>query len=222
MNLSNDVKIFGGIILATVVLIVGAVFFFGKDSGTSSNPTKSSKISSNILVRKDSWSEGPENAKVTMVEFGDFQCPACKIEEPIIESIIKKYQGKIRFVWRQFPLTQVHEFGMDSALAAEAAGKQGKFWEYHDQLFKISPDLGSEKLLAAAKELSLDIDKFTADKGSDEVRQKVLNDQNDGNRAKVNGTPTIFINGKLLINHSKPNTLPQAADFASEIDAVLK
>ncbi len=220
MNLSSDTKIFLGVGLATLILIVGAIFFFGQSGSTtsSSNPSRSVHVDQNILVHDDSWSEGPKDAKVTLVEFGDFQCPACKNTEGATEEIRTKYQGKIRFVWRNFPLTQVHEFAFTSAEAAEAAGLQNKFWDYHKKLYELSPDLGTDKLISAAKDLGLDVEKFKKDIDSDPVRQRVLNDQADGNKAGVDGTPTYFINSnKLVLDH-----LPTAADFSAIIDPLLK
>lgn len=223
MQITNDVKIIGGIVIATLVLIVGAIFLFGRDSTSSTDSTgKVVKVSNDILLKNAIETDGPSDAKVTIVEFGDFQCPACKAEESIIDQVRKDYQGKVRFVWRNFPLTQVHEFAFDSSLAAEAAGKQGKFWPYHDKLFEISPSLAKDKLLQAAKDVGLDTEKFTKDMDSDAVRQIVLNDQADGNKANVNGTPTIFINQYLLVNQANPNSLPTLSDFKATIDPLLK
>ena len=203
------------------VIFIGAVFFFGKgDSQTNSNGpvNKPQRVDENILVRPDSWSEGTSSAKVTVVEFGDFQCPACKSNAPVVDEMRLLYKDKIRYVWRQFPLTQIHEFAFASSEAAEAAGLQNKFWEFHKKLFSISPDLGKDKLIAAAKDTGLDVEKFTKSLDSDTVRQKVLNDQADGDKAGVNSTPSYFINGeKLVLDH-----LPTLDDFKSRIDPLLK
>lgn len=198
MNISNDVKVFGGLIAATVILIVGAVFFLGgKESPNSqaqtANPTTFSKKN---LVDDESWKVGSDSAKVTVVEFGDYQCPTCKVYAPVVESMKSKYKNKILFVYRHFPIVQAHPFAMSAASAAEAAGSQGKFWEYHDKLYKISPSLERENLIKIAEDLKLDMTKFKTDMDSDASRQNVLDDLAAGNKVGVNGTPTFFINGK--------------------------
>lgn len=228
MQISNDVKIFGGIILATIVLIVGAVFFFGKDSQTNQSSQNPVKVSAEVLVRKDSWSKGPKNAKVTLVEFGDFQCPTCKTYETVLKEVKAKYQDKILFVFRQFPLLQIHPDAMSAALAAEAAGNQGKFWEMLTKLYdnqptlkpdgKFTDEFQKDNLFSYAKELNLDMDKFSKDFDSDSARQHVLNDMADGNKVGINGTPSFFINGKQY----QLSQLVTASDFSSIIDPLLK
>lgn len=218
--MSNDVKIFGGIIGATILLIVGAVFFMGGKGETkgASTSQETKIVPIEALVKEDSWAIGTPSAKVSVVEFGDFQCPSCKVEEPIVQELLKHYGNKIFFVYRHFPLTQIHNYALEAGTAAEAAGMQGKFWEYHAKLYKISPDLQKDNLLKIAKELNLDENKFATDLAGDAARQKVLNDMADGNKFGVNSTPTFFINGKIL----ESPTLPTLANFQSEIDPLLK
>ncbi|MBI4099677.1 thioredoxin domain-containing protein [Candidatus Microgenomates bacterium] len=192
----NDVKVFLSIIGGTLLLVFGAAFLLGR--GSSNTPADNTAADANILVRADSWKVGTASAKVTVVEFSDFQCPSCKAAEPQIESLRTKYADNLMFVYRHFPLPN-HEFAFGAAEAAEAAGLQGKFWEMHNKLFELSPILGKDALVQAAKDLGLDTDKFTKDLDSDPVRQKVLNDQTDGNNLKVNATPTFFVNGKQLV-----------------------
>ncbi len=204
--MGNDIKIFLGVIGGTLLLIFGAAFIFGKNSSdtTANDQTK--------LVRVDSWKIGSESAKVTIVEFSDFQCPSCKVAQPVLEAILAKYPTEVKLVYRHFPLPS-HEFGFISAEAAEAAGLQGKFWEMHAKLFEISPDLSRDQLIQAAKDLKLDIAKFTSDIDSDSVRQKVLTDQADGNALSVNATPTFFVNGTRFVGSS---------DLESEVTKLLK
>lgn len=218
--MNNDVKIFGGIIGATIILIIAAAFFLTK--GTSpekaSSESKPLIIKQSELVKSDSWSLGTPSARVTIVEFGDFQCPSCKQEEAVVKEVLKKYGDNVRLVYRHFPLSQIHQYALHSADAAEAAGMQGKFWEYHDKLYEISPDLTTENLIKAAEDTGLDMDKFRKDLDSDTARQKVLNDLADANKFGLTGTPTFFINGKLL----RLATLPTLSDFQKEIDKLLK
>lgn len=195
--MSNETKIFLGVIGGTLLLIFGIAFLVGgKNPATS--PTGSSVVDEKLLTKSDSWKIGSESAKVTVVEFSDFQCPACKAAQPTVKLLIDRYGDNLRFVYRHFPLPS-HQFGFGAAEAAEAAGLQGKFWEMHDKLFEISPDLGKDKLVQAASDLGLDMDKFNKDLDSDAVRQKVLDDQKDGNSLQVNATPTFFVNGTRIV-----------------------
>lgn len=197
--MSTETKILVAIIGATLLVVGGAAMLLGGKSDTSTSSTTT--VDAKILVTPDSWKIGTDSAKVTLVEFSDFQCPACKGAEPVVTQIQDKYKDKILFVYRHFPLP-VHEFAMDAAVAAEAAGKQGKFWDMRDKLFKISPDLGRDKLIAAAKDIGLNTDEFTKDLDSQDLRQKVLNDESDGTKAGVDATPTFFINGAKLVGVS--------------------
>ena len=204
--MTNDIKIFLGIIVGTLVLIFGAAFFL-------TQPKK--PVDNSFLVRENAHVLGSAESKVTVVEFSDFQCPACKAAEPVVVEILNKYKDRIRFVYRNYPLPS-HEFGQIAAQAAEAAALQNKFWEYHDKLFEKSPDLSRENLIILAKDLSLDTDKFTKDLDSDAVKQKVADDQADGNRAGVTATPTFFINGTPF-----PGVLP-LSQFQQEIEKRIK
>lgn len=196
--MNSDIKIFGGIILGTAIIVLGAVFFLGRGQTPSpnANSEKPTVFSQKALIGENSWSTGSESAKVSVVEFGDYQCPTCKNYEPIVSKLQTEYKEKLFFVYRHFPLIQIHEFALTAASAAEAAGNQGKFWEYHKKLYEISPNLSKDNLLKIAKDLNLDMAKFEADMDSDASRQKVLDDLSAGTKLKVSGTPTFFINGK--------------------------
>lgn len=198
----NDIKIFLGIIGGTLLLVFGAAFLLGRGGST---PPGQTPIDTKILVRDNSWKVGTPSAKVTVVEFSDFQCPSCKAAEPVVESLRTKYADNLLFVYRHFPLPS-HEFAFGAAEAAEAAGLQGKFWEMHNKLFDLSPDLSRDNLVSAAKDLGLAVDKFSKDLDSDPIRQKVLNDQNDGNSLGVNATPTFYVNGTKLVGVSDLET----------------
>lgn len=138
--------------------------------------------------------------EVTLVEFSDFQCPAClSIQEPL-KQILKKYEGRIEFVYRYFPLTSIHKNAMISAQAAEAAGLQGKFFEMHDKLFNtqtIWQGVSDPKVIFAgyAEEIGLDKNKFVADIESQGVKEAVNIDLLAATRYQINGTPTFFVNG---------------------------
>ena len=192
--MGNEIKIFLGIIIGTLVLVFGISFLLGQGGGNSNT-------AQDLLVRPDSWKIGTASAKVTVVEFSDFQCPSCKAAEPEVDNILAKYKDQIFFVYRHFPLP-AHEFAFGAAEAAEAAGFQGKFWEMQSKLFDISPDLSTDQLKKSAADLGLDMNKFNKDLDSDPVRQKVLSDQADGNKIGVDATPTFFVNGKQLVGVS--------------------
>lgn len=138
---------------------------------------------------------GPQDAPVTIVEFSDFQCPYCVAAEPEIASLLKAYPHQVRFIFKEFPL-EIHSQADLAAAAAIAAHQQGKFWVMHDAMFANHDDLSRKNILLLAKNNGLDLKKFEDDIDSTEVRETVVRDVQDGNRAGVEGTPTIFINGQ--------------------------
>lgn len=158
-------------------------------------------------VTASDWSEGNKTAKVTLVEYSDFQCPACGLYYPIVKKITQDFNDKILFAYRNFPLSSVHVNAEGAAWAAGAAGKQGKFWEMHDMIFEnqnnwseLPVSKAKEAFIAYAKTLKLNIDQFNKDFESSEVRNKVKDDYNGGVRSGVNATPTFFINGRVIQN----------------------
>jgi protein-disulfide isomerase len=139
--------------------------------------------------------QGPADAPVTLVEYGDYQCPFCGEAYPVIKKLQKSLGTKMRFVFRNFPLTQVHPFAMVAAETAEAAALQGKFWEMHDLIYENQEDLGPDILADWAQSLGLDPKLFgTAIKQGD-VTKRIKEDRNSGIHSGVNGTPSFFING---------------------------
>ena len=140
-------------------------------------------------------SKGPDNAKVTIVEFSDFQCPFCSKAVAEANNILKAFPKDTRLVYKQFPLDfhQDAEFGSEAALAAQA---QGKFWEMHDLLYAGFPDLSRRTVLGYARKLGLNIQQFTTDVDSHKFRNRVQMEEKQGEDAGVGGTPTFFVNGK--------------------------
>jgi protein-disulfide isomerase len=138
---------------------------------------------------------GPADATVTLLEYGDYQCPYCGAAHPVVKQLLSMLGDDVRFAFRHFPLTQVHPFALDAALAAEAAGAQGRFWQMHDLLFEHQDQLGRNGLIALAKALGLDLDRFSHDVTERTFEPKVRRDFMSGVRSGVNGTPTFFING---------------------------
>jgi protein-disulfide isomerase len=138
---------------------------------------------------------GPVNAPVTVVEYGDFECPYCGRAEPIIRELLGDF-GDVRYVWRHLPLNDVHANAQLAAEAAEAAGTQGRFWEMHDLLLTHQDALRPPDLLAYAEELDLDLDRFTDDLRTHAGAGRVAEDVDSADLSGVSGTPTFFINGR--------------------------
>ena len=139
--------------------------------------------------------QGPDNAKVTIVEFSDFQCPYCSQAVAQARAVLKSFPKDVRLVFKQFPL-DFHaqaEFGAEAALAAQA---QGKFWEMHDRLYAGFPDLSRKTVLGYAKAIGLDMNRFTAEVDSHKYKARVTAEEHEGEEAGVGGTPTFFINGR--------------------------
>lgn len=205
-------QIFIIVVAVTLGLLFGGVFLFSRDSA----PTTQTKVENTILIPNDSFKTGGitdgkyttevAEAKVTLVEFGDYQCPACVAYHPLVKDVITQFSGKINFVFRNFPLPQ-HKNANISAYAVEAAGLQGKFWEMHDKVYESDKEWAeqadpSETFIGYAKSFGLDTDKFKKDMNSSEVKTKVTRDANDANLIKVNSTPSFFINGIKIDNPS--------------------
>ncbi len=145
-------------------------------------------------------SRGPADAPVTIALFTDFECPYCRKIEPLIAQVQEKNSKNVKVVFKNMPL-QFHKFADPAARAALAADMQGKFWEFHDELFALEK-LTVEIIENIAVKLELDVDKWKKDMESVEVRQRINTDVQDAQKAGVTGTPTIFINGRLLKNRS--------------------
>jgi protein-disulfide isomerase len=184
------------------VVVAGVAVFLGyKIVSWIKAPTPQiAELSSQI--NDSDWVRGDRQAKIILVEYGDFECPACIEFEPSVVSVLTTYGDKIAFIYRHFPLSQ-HKNAMPAARAAEAAGLQGKFWEMHDVLNKNHTDWEKEsnpkdKFTQYAKELNLDEQKFTSDFDSDQVKNKIQADLLGGQRLGINQTPTFFLNGQKL------------------------
>jgi protein-disulfide isomerase len=190
-------------------------------SGGSSNTEASQTVKD---VNNGRWSLGPANAKVTLVEFGDIQCPACGAMEPAVEQIQANYvdTGKIRFVFRNFPLTTVHQWAMKAAEADEAAGKQGKYWQMHDKLYATqdqwatlsNPDSFFQNV---AQQVGVpSISQWKSDYKSSAVSNLINQDEQYALSLGLDQTPTFFLNGQEL------TTPPSGySDLANQINAKL-
>lgn len=139
--------------------------------------------------------QGSSSAAVTLVEYGDYQCPFCGDAYPIIKELQKHFGDRLRFVFRNFPLARIHAYAERAAEAAEAAGAQGKFWEMHDYLFEHQETLDAENLVRTADTLGLDKVKFDREVAEHVYASRVQEDIQSGIDSNVGGTPTVFVNG---------------------------
>lgn len=148
-------------------------------------------------VQSFDHSRGPDHAAVTVVEFGDFECPNCKQAAPAVKLLLERFDERVRFVFRNFPLTEVHPHAMLAAQAAEAASAQGKFWEMHDLLFENQTHLKAQHLHSYAERLGLDMARYTAEMDDEIYLQRVREHMESARQSGVRGTPTFFVNGRL-------------------------
>lgn len=208
MKLTGESKVLLGILVATVAIIGGAAYFFSKPSP----PPK--PVAREELVAPDSFTIGNASASAYLVEFSDFQCPACRAFAPIVDELVTKHSEKLLFVYRHFPLSQ-HAFAKPAAMAAEAAGEQGKFWEMSKLLFdnqdRFSPGLWG----MVADNLSLDRITFDAALNSSALKEKVDRDETAAIRLGLTGTPTFFLNGVRL-------TVTDPADLKKAVEEVAQ
>jgi protein-disulfide isomerase len=147
-----------------------------------------------VPVTKRDHAQGPSDAPITLLEYGDYECPYCGRAYPIIKKLQQSLGEKLRFVFRNFPLNTIHEHAGIAAQAAECAGAQGKFWEMHDLLYEHQDDLSEVDLHGYALKIGLEIYRFDADLSSEIFARRVREDFRGGIRSGVNGTPTFFIN----------------------------
>lgn len=204
MKISPDLKIIIGVVIVTTIIVVVAAFTIGNQPAKEPGQPEQKVLSQDqlkILLPSDTHMTGPKQAKVIVVEFGDFQCPACGVAYQVVKQIKEQYKGKINFAFREFPL-MAHKYGYAGALAAEAASGQGKFWEMYDKLYSNQKEWSESKdaltiFASYAKEIGIDADKFKKDVESKKYDAKIQADLRDGNQLGINATPTFFINGKM-------------------------
>lgn len=220
--MTNETKILGGVLLITLVIIVGGALL--ANSQPAADQPNDPVAEAERLVQGDDpafakatagEARSFEDMKVTVVEFGDYQCPSCAVVHPLFEQLKASNADKsVRFVWRQFPLTSIHEHAFLAAEAALAAQAQGKFWEYHNQLFDNQSRLERDDLLAHAEAVGLDMAAFTQALDEHTYREAVDADRTDGNIVGVQSTPTFFINGVVYRGQYSEAALQAAIDAA--------
>lgn len=184
------------------LVIGGAVFGVMKISRSTPGAGETASLVS--AISSADWVKGDKEAKVIIVEYSDFQCPACGAYHPVLKRLSEEFGDKIGFVYRHFPLPQ-HTNARPAARAAEAAGRQGKFWEMHDIIFENQQEWsesqnGKNIFEKYAETLKLDMNRFKSDVDAKEISDKVSADFESGTKSGVNATPTFFLNGKAIAN----------------------
>jgi len=177
--------------------------------------SKKQVASYNIEVGGQEHIRGKADAKVTLVEYSDFQCPACGSFSPLVASLLDDFPDDLRVIYRHFPLTSIHKNAQSAAYAAEAASQQGKFWEMHDKLFASQEEWSNlvdpkDKFLEYAESLELGKDQFLIDYQSPEIEAQVKNDSDSALSFGLNGTPTFFVNNRKI-------ELPQSYETFKEV-----
>jgi protein-disulfide isomerase len=204
------------LVIIAGVLVAGGIAIYLSRQGSSANDAAgaTSAVGQTTRVR------GAADAWVTIVEYGDYQCPTCGQYHPILMELLNRYPGKVKLEYHHFPLVQVHSNALPAALAAESAGDQGKFWEMHDLLFEYQrlwgdlrqPNPNPEAVfIQFALQIGLDSNKFMQSMRSPETRDRVLADVKLGNPI-VKGTPTFVLDGQVL------ETLPNLEWFVDYVE----
>jgi protein-disulfide isomerase len=208
------------IVITVVVIIAGAT---SNSSDNSSNASSTFVSTTAPAITSSDWQEGNPNAKVTLIEYGDFECPACGAYFPLVQQLFNAESSSILFVFRNFPLYTIHPDAGIAAQAAEAAGLQGKYWQMHDLLYEnqtswtaASPNtVVSQFFDGYAQSLGLNVNTFNQDINSSAVLTKIQNDVNGGNSAQIDHTPTFFINLQQIPNPSNYDS------FKADIDQAI-
>lgn len=205
MKLTTETKLFIGIFGVTAALVGIAMFFMTR-------PAK--PVAKETLILPTTQTKGPVNAPVWLVEFSDFQCPACQAFSGTVAALAAKYPNDLLIAYRYFPL-DIHAQAKPAAFAAEAAAKQGKFWEMESLLFANQDTLSLEKYQELATGLGLDMTKFNQAYDDTAVHQTIQTDVDAGNALGINATPTFYLNGQKL-------TLTSLADLTDAVDQAVQ
>ena len=228
MNDSNKMTVW--FIIGFLVLVIAGVTIAylasGGNTGGSGGSNASSTFSATTVpaISSSDWTQGNPNAKVTLTEYGDYECPACGAYAPIVSQVVGQYGSQIYYAFREFPLYSIHPNAGISAQAAEAAGLQGKYWQMHDILYKNQAAWSGDSPASVvhdyfdgyAQQIGLNVPKFDQDINSSPVINKIQNDVATGNAAQIDHTPTFFVNNVQIPNPTS------AADFQTVLQQALK
>ncbi|KND51836.1 MAG: Periplasmic thiol:disulfide interchange protein DsbA [Parcubacteria bacterium C7867-001] len=191
-----------------VLVVAGGLIFLSNMLRTASTPS-TEEASEVLTLVADDHKKGAEDGKVVLVEYLDFECEACGAYYPVVKQMEEEFGNRVTFVARYFPL-QGHRNGMTAALAAEAAGRQGKFWEMHDLMYTRQKDWGEKQVSTPevfeeyAQELGLNMEQFKTDVASASVKERVERNLNQAIELKLQGTPSFFLQGKKIANPQSP------------------
>jgi len=199
--------------LVTVALF-GAAFYFAGQADEANN--EGVEIITHV--------KGNPDAEVVLTEFSDFQCPACQAAFPFVSEIVEQYKDDLRFEYKHFPIERIHPSALQAGMAAEAAGQQGKFFEFHDLLFENQEEWSPSPVPGVffteyAEELGLDMDQFSRQSNASALRDKVRAEFAEGQEMGVTGTPTFYLNGEAMRNANGGNL--SYADIAAIIAAAV-
>ena len=211
------------IILVAISVAAGGAYYMTRNrpaAGTENSANPQPSVTHN-LEAGGGHLRGPENARLTLVEFGDYQCPSCRAYHPLVQELLSRYPKDVRLEFHHYPLISIHPNSMAASLAVEAAGEQGKYWEMHDLVFerqeqwaknpKPEPDF-----LAIAHQIGLDPNKFMQSMRSPAVQDRVLKDVVRARDANVEVVPTFFIDGQMI------DLPPSISEFVKVIDGRLQ
>lgn len=216
MGKMKNIPLLIGTVVVTLLLIVGVAVLFSNNSISGGQVT----VDQTLLLKRATHRKGPETAPVTIVEFSDFQCPACRAAQPLVAQLLTQFPEDVSLVYRHFPLDAIHRNARLAAQAAEAASEYGKFWEYHDLLFENQlawQDITNREELFAifaeyAEQLAIDKTEFIAKIESDAVIERVQTDTAVAVQLGVSATPTFYVNG----------TRTSAPELRATVESVLQ
>lgn len=188
-------------IVIAIAIAAGAAVYLSRNSDREPDPPANAE---RVEIKGGGHLRGPANAQLTLVEFGDYQCPSCGAYHPFLKEILSRYPEKLRLEFHHFPLVDLHPNAMAAAMAAEAAGEQGKYFEMHDALFENqgvwAPTRNPEPaFINLASRIGLDLNRFMRDMRSPAIQSRILQDVTLGNTLKVPETPSFFIDGQRVI-----------------------
>lgn len=203
-------KQFWAVIIVVILALIGIFTFTGKKSTGTNNPSSASGQPTTHII-------GQGTTGVTLVEYGDYQCPACGQYYPVVKAVQAKYGDAIKFQFRNFPLVSSHQNAFAAARAAEAASLQGKFWEMHDALYQSqaqwsSSSSASQIFVQYASQLKLNVAQFRQDYASIKVNDAINADSAAGTKANVQGTPSYYLDGKYVQVANTPEAFEKVID----------
>ena len=211
-----------------VLVIAGVTIAYIASGGAGGSGSAAANASSTFVattvppIGPADWTQGNPTAKVSVIEYGDFECPACGAYNPVMDDLIKTYGSQVLFAFRNFPLYTIHPDAGISAQAAEAAGWQGKYWPMHELLYQTQAtwstvaagQVVSQYFNGYAQQLGLNVSKFDQDINSTAVTNKIAADVASGNAAQIDHTPTFFVNNAQIQNPTSEDAFKQVIDAA--------